>query len=101
MRYRIERNIGHALVRLGKYNDAMNMYADVMQHAPDTHTGFNLVVCHYSLGGRDTMKKAFQKLVQARAGCRPACVGETAGWRGGWFLLLRGVRAVCSVLHGG
>lgn len=66
MRYRITRNIGHAFVRLGKYTDAMNMYAEVMQHAPDFQTGFNLVVCNYGLGGRENMKKAFTKLVQAR-----------------------------------
>lgn len=89
MRYKITRNIGHAFVRLGKYTDAMNAYSDVMQHSPDFQTGFNLVVCNYGLGGRENMKKAFQKLVQARCAALPVHNGRmgtggerTSGRRG-------------------
>lgn len=56
----------------------MESYADVMNHSPDLQTGFNLVVCNYGLGRRDDIKKAFQKLVQARAARRAAYCAAAA-----------------------
>lgn len=57
------KNIGHAFVRLGQYQDAMQSYDTVMEGAPDVVTGYNLVVCFHALGDKEKMKKSFTRLL--------------------------------------
>jgi len=63
VRFKIMKNIGHAFVHLGQYQDAMQSYETVMENAPDAATGFNLVVCFHALGDKDKMKKSFVRLL--------------------------------------
>lgn len=63
LRYRAMRNIGNAFVKCGQYQDAVQTYEAIMEGFPDHLTGFNLLVCYYTLGDKDKMKKAFAKLV--------------------------------------
>jgi len=64
MRFRIMRNIGNALVRLGQFQEAITNYEAVMLGNPDFQTGFNLIVCYYALGDTEQMKKGFQRLLE-------------------------------------
>jgi len=45
MRFKIMRNIGHAFVKLGQFQDAIESYEIIMEGAPDHETGFNLLLC--------------------------------------------------------
>lgn len=65
-RFKIMRNIGHALVSVGQYQEAVQVYEAIMEEFPDIHTGFNLILCYYALGEKDKMKKAFVKLLGVR-----------------------------------
>jgi intraflagellar transport protein 88 len=63
LRFKIFRNIGHAFVRLGQFQDAIQSFEAVMGGSPDHGTGFHLVVCYYALGDTEKMKRAFAKLL--------------------------------------
>eukprot|EP00955_Chlamydomonas_euryale_P007166 75824-Chlamydomonas_euryale.AAC.1 len=43
VRFKIERNIGLAFVRLGQYQDALQHFSVVMDSVPDHQTGYNLL----------------------------------------------------------
>ena len=61
--HKIRRNIGNAYFRMGKLLDAVKNYEDAMGSAPEFQTGFNLLVCHLSLGDVDNMKNDFLALI--------------------------------------
>ncbi len=63
MRFRILKNIGHAFVKLGKFQDALNSYETIMKSSPDFETGFNLMLCLYALGDKMRMKDCFATLL--------------------------------------
>ena len=63
MRIKIIKNIGHAFVRLGEYQDAIDSYENIMESEPDFQTGFNLIVCYFALGDHDRMKKWYTKML--------------------------------------
>jgi intraflagellar transport protein 88 len=63
---KILRNIGNAFVRLGQFQDALSSYEQIMESAPDVHTGFNLVLCYYALGDRERQRRGFTKLLSVR-----------------------------------
>ena len=48
--WQIQRNIGNALVRSGQYQEAVDVYEQVMEETPDHQTTFNLLVSYYALG---------------------------------------------------
>lgn len=59
LRLKVHRNIGHAFVRLGQFQDAITAFETVMEQRPEFLAGFNLVICYYALGDAELMKKAF------------------------------------------
>lgn len=63
VRFKILRNIGNAFFRLGQFADAVQSYETIMGGHPDSHTGFNLILCYYALGDAEKMRRGFQKLV--------------------------------------
>ena len=63
VRFKIFRNIGHAFVRLGQFQDAIQAYETIMSGDPDFQTGFNLILCYYAKGETDKMKRGFTKLL--------------------------------------
>jgi len=71
VRLKIMRNIGHAFVKMGQFQEAIQSYEAIMDGNPDFQTGFNLVVCYYALGDAERMKKGFSKLLSI-----PPPVGE-------------------------
>ncbi|KAL2614143.1 hypothetical protein R1flu_025835 [Riccia fluitans] len=65
-RYRIMRNIGNALMRLGRYQDAAQSYESVIEIKVDHQACYNLVVCYYILGQLDKTKSVFVKMLIVR-----------------------------------
>eukprot|EP00824_Muranothrix_gubernata_P021625 TRINITY_DN4757_c0_g1_i1.p1 TRINITY_DN4757_c0_g1~~TRINITY_DN4757_c0_g1_i1.p1 ORF type:complete len:766 (-),score=181.57 TRINITY_DN4757_c0_g1_i1:36-2240(-) len=63
MRIKIIKNIGHAFIKLGEYQDAIDSYENIMDNEPDFQTGFNLIVCYYALGDKENMKRWFAKML--------------------------------------
>ena len=61
--HKIRRNIGNAFFRLGEIREAAKNFEEAMDHDPDFHTGFNLIVCHLALGDTENVKNYFQALV--------------------------------------
>lgn len=64
VRFKIERNIGLAFVRMGQYQDAHQHFSVVMDSVPDHQTGYNLLVCSYALGSVEGMRNAFLRLLE-------------------------------------
>lgn len=52
IKYKIMRNIGHAYVKKKEFVEAIQAYEDVMNKYPDFETGFNLILCLYTIGDR-------------------------------------------------
>ena len=48
MKFKIQRNIGHAFVRQGQFQDSIGAYEAIMRGYPDFSTGFNLMLCLYA-----------------------------------------------------
>ncbi|CAM6118773.1 unnamed protein product [Calypogeia fissa] len=63
VRYRIMRNIGNALMKLGRYQDAVQSYEDVIEIKVDHQSCYNLIVCCYILGHVEKMKSVFKKML--------------------------------------
>ena len=63
MKIKILKNIGHAFVKLGQFQEAVDTYENIMEAQPDHHTGFNLIVGYYGLGDYEKMKKWFSKML--------------------------------------
>jgi intraflagellar transport protein 88 len=62
IRFKILRNIGQSFVKMGKYQDAVTAFESVMENHPDHQAAYNLILCHYSLGDKENMKKGFMKM---------------------------------------
>lgn len=63
MRYKILMNIGHAFIKLGQFQEAINSYDTIMKGAPNFQIAFNLMLCLYALGDAARMKDNFIKML--------------------------------------
>uniref|UniRef100_A0A673HSD0 Intraflagellar transport 88 homolog n=1 Tax=Sinocyclocheilus rhinocerous TaxID=307959 RepID=A0A673HSD0_9TELE len=63
MSIKIMQNIGVVFIHMGQYSDAITSFEYIMSESPNIKTGFNLILCYYAIGDRESMKKAFQKLI--------------------------------------
>jgi intraflagellar transport protein 88 len=63
MKVKILKNIGHAFVKLGQFQEAIDTYEGIMESQPDYQTAFNLITCYYALGNYEKMKKWFSKML--------------------------------------
>ena len=68
LRLNTMRNIGLALVRSGRYQEAVDSFAGIMQEGPDHQTAYNLVLCAAAMGDADLMRQSFVQLLQASGG---------------------------------
>lgn len=62
-RMRIMRNIGLTFVKLNQYTDALTSFEYIMTEKADFRDALHTIVCHYAIGDRENMKKAFGKLL--------------------------------------
>ena len=63
MRYKVTRNIGHAYVKLGQYQDAISHYEQILKGSPDHKTAYNLIICLYTSGDKMRMKDCFTSMI--------------------------------------
>ncbi|KRX05596.1 hypothetical protein PPERSA_12774 [Pseudocohnilembus persalinus] len=64
MRFKILKNIGHAFVKMGNFQQAINSYENIIKWSPDFQTAFNLMVCLFALGDVVRMKDCFVSMLQ-------------------------------------
>ena len=63
MKYKIMKNLGHAYVKMNQFFDAINVYEEILDKAPDFETAFNLMVCYYTIGDKEKMKNNFHEML--------------------------------------
>lgn len=63
MRFKISRNIGHAYVKLGQYQDAIGHYEQILKGSPDHKTAYNLMICLYTTGDKMRLKDCFTSMI--------------------------------------
>uniref|UniRef100_T1KM52 No mechanoreceptor potential B n=1 Tax=Tetranychus urticae TaxID=32264 RepID=T1KM52_TETUR len=63
-RMRVMRNIGLSSVKLNQYSDAITSFGYIMSEKGDFRDALHLIVCHYAIGDKENMKKAFLKLLE-------------------------------------
>merc|ERR1711976_366987 len=63
MKYKIMKNLGHAYVKQNQFFDAINVYEEVLDKAPDFETAFNLMICYYTIGDKEKMKNNFHEML--------------------------------------
>ncbi|PAA49320.1 hypothetical protein BOX15_Mlig014944g2 [Macrostomum lignano] len=63
LRIKIMQNIGIAFIKMGQVHDAITSFEHIMQEQPDFKTGFNLLLCYYTINERNMMKMAFTKML--------------------------------------
>lgn len=63
MKMKIMQNIGIAFVKMGKYDDAIESFENVMNDSPSFKTGFNLILCYFALNDQNKMKWAFEQML--------------------------------------
>jgi intraflagellar transport protein 88 len=63
MRNKILKNIGHAFVKIGKFQEAITSYETVMEEYPDFQSSFNLIICLYALGDTERMKACYVNML--------------------------------------
>lgn len=63
MRFKITKNIGHAYIKLGQYQDAITHYEQILKGSPDHKTAYNLIICLYTTGDKMRMKDCFTSMI--------------------------------------
>ena len=63
MRMKIMKNVGLAFIKLNQYTDAITSFEYIMSEKPDHRTALHLIVCHYAIGDKESMKKTFNELI--------------------------------------
>jgi len=58
------RNIGLSFVKLNQYTDSISLFEYIISEKGNFRDALHLIVCHYALGDRESMKKAFLKLLE-------------------------------------
>ena len=64
MRFKINKNIGHAYVKMGKFNEGIQSYEHILKGTPDHNTAFNLIICLYATGDKLRMKDCFTSMIK-------------------------------------
>ena len=63
MREKIRRNIAIGLVKIGKFQEAVEVYETIVEESPDHSTIFNLLLCLYAIGDKTRLKGYFKLMV--------------------------------------
>jgi len=56
------KNVGHSCLKIGKFNDAVQAYEEIMENQPEHSICFNLFLCYYAMQDNSRMKNVFQQL---------------------------------------
>ena len=68
IRAKILKNIGSALLRMGRYQDAITSFEQAMAEVPCHTSVYNLILTYFAVGDSDKMKRAFERLVKIPIG---------------------------------
>jgi len=85
IRNKVMKNIGHAFVAMGQYNEAIASYEHVLDQRPtkeiggiekkmagrDSVTAFNAILCYFALGNTNKMQSTFEVLLQQELNINP------------------------------
>ena len=63
LKYKIMKNIAHAYVRMNEFTEASHTYEEIISKFPDLETSYNLMLCLYSLGDKEKMKRNFSEML--------------------------------------
>ena len=63
MKYKIMKNLGAAFVQQNQFFDAINIYEEILDKAPDFDIAFNLMLCYYTIGDKEKMKNNFHEML--------------------------------------
>lgn len=66
LKFKVQRNIGNSHMRMGKLQDAAQVYEAIMATSPDPRSAINMTVCYYALGDKEKMKHAFLQMLVLR-----------------------------------
>lgn len=72
LRMEIMKNIGLAFVKLNQFTDAITSFEYIMSEKADHRTALHLIVCHYAISDRESMKKTFSDLLDVHSARRKA-----------------------------
>jgi intraflagellar transport protein 88 len=72
LRMEIMKNIGLAFVKLNQFTDAITSFEYIMSEKADHRTALHLIVCHYAVNDRESMKKSFTDLLDVHSKKRKA-----------------------------
>ena len=61
---KILKNIGSALLSMGRYQDAIASFEQAMVEVPCHTSVYNLILTYFAVGDSEKMKKAFERLVK-------------------------------------
>jgi intraflagellar transport protein 88 len=64
LRAHISRNIANACIKLGKYTDAIDSYAESMKSYPDVKTSMNLLLCDIVANKKEKIKEVFNVMLE-------------------------------------
>ena len=68
IRAKILKNIGSALLRMGRYQDAIVSFEQAVDEVPCHTSVYNLILTYFAVGDSDKMKRAFERLVKIPIG---------------------------------
>lgn len=57
-------NIGLALVKTNKYDEALTVFDHCMEDKADFKTGLNMLLCAQILDDKEKMREAFQRILE-------------------------------------
>jgi tetratricopeptide (TPR) repeat protein len=63
LRANIIRNIATAYIKIGKYEEAIDNYADSVKHNPDMKTAMNLLLCDLAIDRKEQTKQIFNSML--------------------------------------
>lgn len=72
LRMEIMKNIGLAFVKLNQFTDAITSFEYIMSEKADHRTALHLIVCHYAVNDRESMRKSFGDLLNVHSTRRKA-----------------------------
>ncbi|KAI6656911.1 Intraflagellar transport protein 88-like protein isoform X3 [Oopsacas minuta] len=68
IRAKILKNIGSALLSMGRYQDAITSFEQAMVEVPCHTSVYNLILTYFAVGDSEKMKRAYERLVKIPIG---------------------------------
>lgn len=63
IKFKLMKNIGHAYVKKKEFLEAISVYEDIINKYPDFESAFNLILCLYTIGDKEKLKRSFVEML--------------------------------------